>query len=77
MAPNDPFRPATPAGYRDGLRAPHRIEELSHLHLAQVENAIAAGDTQITIARIPDLQSGVPIGVAYAECRGRKLPSEL
>jgi hypothetical protein len=47
------------------------------LHLIQVENAIAAGDTQITIARIPELRSGVPIGVAYAECRGRKLPSEL
>src|SRR5206468_11161756 len=46
-------------------------------HLAQVENAIAAGDTKVTIARIPDLRSGVPIGVAYAECRGRKLPSEL
>jgi hypothetical protein len=47
------------------------------LHLAQVENAIAAGDTQITIARIQDLRSGVPIGVAYAECPGRKLPSQL
>jgi hypothetical protein len=32
-----------------------------------VENAIAAGDTQIAIARIPELRSGVPIGVAYPE----------
>ena len=39
----------------------------------QVENAIAAGGTQIAIARIPDLRSDVAIGVAYAECRGRKL----
>jgi hypothetical protein len=47
------------------------------LRLIQVENAIAAGDIQITIARIPVLRSGVRIGVAYAEWRARELPSEL
>jgi hypothetical protein len=36
-----------------------------------------AGDTQITIAGIPDLRCYASIGVAYAECRRRKLPSEL
>jgi hypothetical protein len=41
------------------------------------ENTMAAGDTQITIARIPDLPGRAPIGVAYAECRRRELPSEL
>ena len=30
-------------------------------------STIAAGDTQITIACIPDLRSGVPIGVAYGK----------
>ena len=31
LAPmNDPFRLDTPARYRDGLRAPHRIEDISH-----------------------------------------------
>ena len=39
--------------------------------------AMAAGDTQITIARIRDLRSHAPIGVAYAECRRRELPYEL
>jgi hypothetical protein len=74
---NDPFRLDTPARYRDDLRAPPSHRRRIALHLIQVENAIAAGDTQITIARIPDLRSDVRIGVAYAECRGRKLPSEL
>jgi hypothetical protein len=46
-------------------------------HRTQVENAIAAGDTKVTIARISDLRSGVPIGVAYAECPERKLLSQL
>ncbi len=31
LAPkNGPFRPGTRARYRDGLRAPHRIEDISH-----------------------------------------------
>jgi hypothetical protein len=76
VAPNDPFRPGTPALYRVGLRAPNRIEELSHLHLTRwrppLQHAIPRSRS-----RIPDLRSAVPIGVAYAECRGRKLPSEL
>src|SRR5438270_11485389 len=50
LAPtNDPFRPGTPARYRDGLRAPHRTEDIAR-HLGQVENASAAGDAQIAIA---------------------------
>ena len=74
---NHPFRSGTPARYRDDLRAPASHRRRIALHLIQVENAIAAGDTQITIARIPDLRSGVPIGVAYAEWRARELTSQL
>jgi hypothetical protein len=76
-ADDNPFRPGTPARYRDDLRAHPSHRRRIALHLIQVENAIAAGDAQITIARIPDLRSGVRIGVAYAEWRTRELPSQL
>jgi len=78
LAPmNHPFRLDTPACYRDDLRAPPSHRRRIALHLIQVENAIAAGDIQITITRIPVLRSGVRIGVAYVEWRARELPSEL
>jgi hypothetical protein len=38
---------------------------------------MAAGDTQITVASGFGIYEACPIGVAYAECRRRELPSEL
>lgn len=62
---------------RGPVRVHHRIEGISHDHLTREENTMAAADTQITITRIRDLRNHAPIGVAYAECRRRELPSEL
>ena len=61
---------------RDRDAASPGLTPLRH-HLTREENTMAAGDTQITITRIRDLRSHAPIGVAYAECRRRELPSEL
>jgi hypothetical protein len=54
-----------------------RYESAGDLRPNGRSTPMAAGDTQITIAGIRDLRSHAPIGVAYAECRRRELPSEL
>ena len=61
--------------YRDGLRAPDRIED--------IWRDTPSGQHHCS-GRYPDhdhAHSGFtkpcPIGVAYAECRGRRLPSQL